>query len=195
MANHMHSEILPVRENPATALTSRVSSLALKSIPAKTQGLLLRMFADPYLLEKEDRVVLVEELRACVKQYPEVSELRVLLGMALCVNIDPQAAIEELRESVRLAPNSFIAQLKMGELWMRLRVMEKAEEHTRLAALLAQSMPQAELARRQASTIRSLKQGGIERGGYKTPGQWIARQFRRLWTRDHREISTALDVT
>ena len=119
----------------------------------------------------------------------------MLLGMALCVNVEPQAAIEELRESVRIAPNSFIAQLKMGELWMRLRVMEKAEEHTRLAALLAQSMPQAELARRQASTIRFLKQGGIERGGYKTPGQWIARQFRKLWTRDQREISTALDAS
>lgn len=195
MANHMNSEILPVRENSATALTSRVSSLALASIPAKTQTLLMRMFADPYLLEKDDRAVLVGQLRDCVKQYPQVSELRVLLGMALCVNVEPQAAIEELRESVRLAPNSFIAQLKMGELWMRLRVMEKAEEHTRLAALLAQSMPQAELARRQASTIRGLKQGGIERGGYKTPGQWIARQVRRLWTRNQGEISTALDVT
>jgi len=29
--------------------------------------------------------------------------------------------MEELGQSVRLAPNSFIAQLKMGELWMRLR--------------------------------------------------------------------------
>ena len=65
---------------------------------------------------------MVAQLRDCVKKYPEVSEVRVLLGMALCVNFDPQAAIEELRESVRLAPNSFIAQLKMGELWMRLRV-------------------------------------------------------------------------
>ena len=70
MANHMNPEIMPVRENPPTALTSRISSLALTSIPPKTQGLLLRMFADPYLLEKEDRVVLVDKLRACVKQYP-----------------------------------------------------------------------------------------------------------------------------
>ena len=59
----------------------------------------------------------------------------MLLGMALCVNLDVhQAAIEELRESVRLAPNSFIAQLKIGELWMRLRVMDKAEEHTKHAS-------------------------------------------------------------
>ena len=110
------------------------------------------MFADPYLLEKDEKADLVEQLRECVTQYAEVSELRVLLGMALCVNLDAQAAIEELRESVRLAPNSFIAQLKLGELWMRLRVVDKAEEHTRLAALLSQSMAQSELARRQAAS-------------------------------------------
>ncbi|MGH9529795.1 MAG: hypothetical protein ACRD2S_07750 [Terriglobales bacterium] len=195
MKTNIDSEILAFGGKPRTDLTSHVSSLALASIPQKTQGLLLRMFADPYLLEKEGRIALVEQLRECVQQYPQVSELRVLLGMALCVNIDPQAAIEELQESVRLAPNSFIAQLKMGELWMRLRVMEKAEHHTRLAALLAQSMPQAELARRQAATIRTMKQGGIERGGYKTPGQWLARQVRRLWTRDRTEIATAVDVS
>ncbi len=50
--------------------------------------------------------------------------------MALCVNLDAQAAMEELAEAVALAPNSFIAHLKMGELWMRLRVCEKAEDHT-----------------------------------------------------------------
>ena len=69
--------------------------------------------------------------------HPDVSELRVLFGMALCVDFKVQDAIEELREGVRLAPDSFIAQLKMGELWMRLRVIEKAEEHTHQAALLA----------------------------------------------------------
>ncbi|MGH9512963.1 MAG: tetratricopeptide repeat protein [Terriglobales bacterium] len=195
MKTNIDSEVLAFDGKPGTDLASRVSSLALASIPQKTQGLLLRMFADPYLLEKEDRITLVEQLRECVQQYPQVSELRVLLGMALCVNIEPQAAIDELQESVRLAPNSFIAQLKLGELWMRLRVMEKAEHHTRLAALLSQSMPQAELARRQGATIRTMKQGGIERGGYKTPGQWIARQVRRLWARDRREIATAVDVT
>ncbi len=154
------------------------------------------MFADPYLLEKEDSAALVAQLRDCVQRYPEVSEVRVLLGMALCVNLDPQAAIEELRESVRLAPNSFIAQLKMGELWMRLRVVDKAEEHTRLAALLSQSMAQSELARRQAANLREMKRAGIERGGYKMPLSWIARSTRRLWRRNRSEPTAALvDLT
>ena len=192
MNNATNSEI--VRDGQKPVLSARVSSLALASIPPQTQGLLLRMFADPYLLEKDDSASLVAQLRECVGQYPQVSELRVLLGMALCVNFDPQAAIEELRESVRLAPNSFIAQLKMGELWMRLRVMDKAEEHTKLAALLSQSMAQSELARRQAATIRTMKREGIERGGYQTPWSKITRPLRRLFTRNRGE-TVALDVT
>lgn len=192
MNNATNSEI--VRDGQKPVLSARVSSLALASIPPQTQGLLLRMFSDPYLLEKDDSASLVAQLRDCVQQYPQVSELRVLLGMALCVNFDPQAAIEELRESVRLAPNSFIAQLKMGELWMRLRVMDKAEEHTRLAALLSQSMAQSELARRQAATIRTMKREGIERGGYKTPWSKITRPLRRLFTRNRGE-AVALDLT
>src|SRR6266436_9695921 len=139
MNNTSNNEVSLLGPRTDTALSERVSALALASIPSKTQNLLLRMFADPYLLEKEDRGILVGQLRECVAQYPHVSELRVLLGMALCVNLDAQAAIGQLEESVRLAPNSFIAQLKIGDLWMRLRAMDKAEDHTRSAALLAQS--------------------------------------------------------
>jgi tetratricopeptide (TPR) repeat protein len=174
------------------ALNARVSSLALNSIKPETQGRLLRMFADPYLLEKEDRVALIEQLRECVNRYPQVSELRVLLGMALCVNLDVHPAIEELKESVKLAPNSFIAQLKLAELWMRLRVIDKAEEHTRLAALLAQNLAQADLARKQAASIRTMKREGIERGGYGTPWRSFMRPLRRLWTRRDRS-EVALD--
>src|ERR1700747_2567557 len=90
-----------------TALSARISSLALASITPQTQGLLLRMFADPYLLEKPERTALVEQLRECVTKFPEVSELRVLLGMALCVNLDIYPAIEELKESVLLSVTHF----------------------------------------------------------------------------------------
>jgi predicted Zn-dependent protease len=195
MNNTSNSEMALHGPETKTAFSARVSSLALASVSPKTQNLLLRMFADPYLLEKEDRGSLLEQLRDCVAQYPHVSELRVLLGMALCVNLDPQAAIEQLEESVRLAPNSFIAQLKVGELWMRLRAMDRAEEHTRSAALLAQSLAQSELARRQAATIRTMRREGIERGGYKTPWSRIARPLRRLWARSRSEPSVALDIS
>jgi hypothetical protein len=195
MDNMTNTDIVINDPRTKVGLSARVSSLALSSIPQETQGLLLRMFADPYILEKSDRANLVARLRDCVAQCPEVSELRVLLGMALCVNLDAQAAIEELRESVRLAPNSFIAQLKLGELWMHLRVVDKAEDHTRLAALLSQSFAQSELARRQAATLRTMKREGIERGGYKSPFGKVTHLFRRLWTRQRSEPSVALDLS
>src|SRR5947209_6176557 len=107
---------------------SAVASLPPDSVTQASRRLLLRMFADPHLLEPEERRDLVGQLRQAVAEYPEIAELRVLLGMALCVNLEVQPAIEELRTAVRFAPQSFIAHLKMGELWMRLRVVDKAEE-------------------------------------------------------------------
>src|SRR5713226_6461882 len=144
------------------ALAPSVAPAPLVPVPEKARGLLLRMFADPYVLEQGERAELIGRLRESVSAHPEVAELRVLLGMALCVNLEVQEAIEELRESVRLAPDSFIAHLKMGELWMRLRVCEKAQEHTRQAAMLAQNLAQSELARRQAATIRTYIHNGIK---------------------------------
>lgn len=178
----MDHENMPVLQND-NALSAQVTSLALASIDAGTHHLLLRMFADPNLLEKEERSVLVEELRHSVSQFPEVSELRVLLGMALCVNFEVQPAIDELKESVRLAPDSFIAQLKLGELWMRLRVCDQAEEHTRTASHLARNLAQVELARQQAAKIRTMKRDGIERGGYKLPFTSLFASVRSLWSR------------
>ena len=179
----------------AEALVANASSPVLARIPVKTQGSLSRMFADPYLLEKHERAELVHGLRECVRAHPEVSELRVLYGMALCVDFKVENAIEELREGVRLAPDSFIAHLKMGELWMRLRVTEKAEEHTHQAALLARNMMQSELARRQAATIRTLVHNGIKRDGPSYRGPWhLVSLLRRLWTRDQGEALATADL-
>ncbi|PYU26828.1 MAG: hypothetical protein DMG32_09120 [Acidobacteria bacterium] len=171
-------------------------SFPLATVPRKTQLQLLRMFADPNVLDKAERADLVGQLRECVRANPQISELRVLFGMALCVNLEVPDAIEELREGVRLTPNSFIAQLKMGELWMRLRVMDKAEEHTHRAALLAGNRVQAELARRQGASIRAMKHAGIERGGYKSPWLAVTRAVRRLWRRDgeSREAIVAAEI-
>jgi predicted Zn-dependent protease len=155
---------------------------SLVPVTENTRTLLSRMFADPYVLEPAERLQLVDQLRETVRTHPEVAQLRVLYGMALCVNLDVQEAIVQLQEGVRLDPESFIVQLKMGELWMRLRVCRKAEEHTHKAALLAQNPVQAELARKQAAAIRTMLREGIERGGYKSRFQIFGRLFRRRQT-------------
>jgi len=182
--------IIPAQSDETQALAASTPSLSLALVPKQAQASLMQMFADPRVLAKQERVDLVKHLRECVAEHPKNSDLRVVLGMALCVNLEAQAAMDELGEAVSLAPGSFIAHLKAGELWMRLRVMPKAEDHTQRAAQLAQNLAQAELARRQAATIREMRRGGIERGGYRTP--WLSIGRLKLWWRRHRDKSEAL---
>ena len=154
-------------ENDELALMTASAPLAFPAaLGNQTSTLLLRMFRDPRTLEIEERRDLVAQLRAAVELQPQVPELRVMLGMALCVDLQAQEALEELRESVRQAPDCFIARLKFGELLMRLRICKQAAEETQKAARLASNAAQAELARRQAAAIRTMLREGIERGAY-----------------------------
>src|SRR5437899_1984598 len=93
MKDTMKPDTIMIEEN-TSALSTPTPPSSLALLPAKAQGLLLRMFANPYLLEQDERAGLIVQLRECVAAQPKVSELRVLLGMALCVNLDVQAAIE-----------------------------------------------------------------------------------------------------
>jgi len=125
-----------------------------------------RMFRDPRVLEPAERAQLVAQLRTAVELNPHVAELRVLLGMALCVDLQVQQAMEQLSIAVEQSPDSFIARLKYGELLMRLRICQRAAEETHKAAQLATNAAQSEMARRQAATIRTMLREGVERGGY-----------------------------
>lgn len=139
------------------------------ALPAALQGssvLLQRMFRDPRVLEPAERGELVAQLRAAVELQPHVPEIRVLYGMALCVDLQVQESMEQLRQATQQAPDCFIARLKFGELLMRLRICSQATEETQKAAQLATNDMQAELARKQAATIRAMLREGIERGGW-----------------------------
>jgi hypothetical protein len=160
------------------SLTQQSSAVTFaNSVPGTAQAQLVRMFRDPQVLERAERAELIRQLREAVDLRPAVPELRVLLGMALCVDIQVQPALEELREAVRLDPDNFLARLKFGELLMRLRICEQAAGETHAAAQLATNPVQAELARRQAATIRTMRHEGVERGG---PGGLFAMTARLL---------------
>ncbi len=167
-----------------------VPSIFAETLAGDTTLQLQRMFRDPRVLGPEDRAHLVSQLRSAVELRPEVAELRVLLGMALSVDLQAQQAMEELRIAVEQAPDSFIARLKYGELLMRLRICQRAAEETHQASLLAVNAAQSELARRQAATIRTMLREGVERGGY---GGLLARVFR--FSRRSREQKALLAVT
>jgi hypothetical protein len=151
------------------ALIPQVTQVPLSlpgTLEPRVSRALQKMFRDPRVLEPHERGDLIARLRQAVALAPNVPEVRVLLGMALCVDLQAQGAMEELREAVNASPDCFIARLKFGELLMRLRVCDHAAEHTHRAAQLACNPMQSELARRQAATIRTMQREGIERGGY-----------------------------
>ena len=159
-----------IREEVAEFPLAPASGAAPLELPAalsqETSHLLLRMFRDPRVLEAGERRELIAQLRAAVEIEPAIVEIRVLLGMALCVDLQAQEALEQLREAVRREPDCFIARLKFGELLMRLRVCQQAADETQKASQLASNAFQSDLARRQAATLRTMMREGIERGGY-----------------------------
>jgi Flp pilus assembly protein TadD len=169
------SESKMVLQHPEEALAnSSDSSLALQQTlgPTSTKTL-QRMFRDPRVLEPGERSDLIASLSSAVELLPRVPEIRVMLGMALCVELRAQEAMTHLRTAVEQNPDCYIAQLKLGELLMRLRICDQAAEHTHRAAVLAANDVQSELARRQAATLRQMQREGIERGGYHSALGWL----------------------
>ena len=162
------SESSTMHLEPMALLSPSSAPLSLPTvIGEEANHQLQRMFRDPRVLEEHECLDLIAHLRRAVDLAPSVPEVRVLLGMALSVNIEAQEAMEVLREAVEVAPDSFIAHLKFGELLMRLRICNQAAEQTHCAAQLASNPVQSDLARKQAATIRTMMREGIERGGHK----------------------------
>jgi len=174
-----------IQEFPVS--TTAPDALAWPAKLSDSSALLLRMFRDPRVLESEERRNLVARLREAVEIEPHVPEIRVLLGMALCVDLQPQEALEQLRQATQQAPGCFIARLKFGELLMRLRICNQALEETQAAAKLALNTMQSEMARKQAATIRTMLREGIERGGYGVMLSHLI-PFRRKQSRIKAEI-------
>ena len=152
---------------------------------------LQRMFRDPRVLQPGERKDLIARLSEAVELAPQVPEIRVILGMALCVDLQAQEAMEQMREAVKQAPDSFIARLKFGELLMRLRICDQAAEHTQKAAELASNDVQSDLARRQAATIRTMLREGIERGGFKGLRARLVPRSRKSRQQDSRPVLAA----
>lgn len=169
------------------------SSLALQqALGPKSTETLQRMFRDPRVLEAGERADLIASLSSAVEMMPRVPEIRVMLGMALCGELRAQEAMTHLRTAVEQNPDCYIAQLKLGELLMRLRICDQAAEHTHRAAVLAANDVQSELARRQAATLRQMQREGIERGGYRSVLAWTKAFTRR---RSSQSVQPALAVS
>lgn len=151
---------------PTALLPEEQAWLGLPSVlTAPMQRQLERMFRDPHTLGREERAELIGQLREAIA-LAQAPELRVLLGMVLCVDSKARRAREELRSAARMAPYNFSARLQLGEMLRRLRLCDQAAEQTRVAEGLATTALQLEMARRQAASIRAMERERVSRRGH-----------------------------
>ncbi len=100
--------------------------------------------------------------RACVEN-PRSADLRTCLGMAYAMNFEVYKSMDALEYAVQVEPEHFFAQLKLAELFYRLRALIRAEQETLKALDLAANAWELSLARKQLQEIRRLHRDGTQK--------------------------------
>ena len=111
----------------------------------------------------------IETLKLACLAEPRSADLRTCLGVAYAMNYEVDKSMDSLEAAVALDPGSFWPQLKYAELHYRLRVLNKAEEHTLKALNLASNSWQLSIARKQLQEIRTLKQSCVRNVEWTKP--------------------------
>jgi hypothetical protein len=135
-----------------------------------TGGLLALMpWRDPHTVSPAELSANIETLKLACLAEPHSADLRTCLGVAYAMNYEVDKSMDSLEEAVALAPSSFWPQLKYAELHYRLRVLNKAEEHTLKALSLASTGWQVSVARKQLQEIRTLKHSCVRNVEWTKP--------------------------
>jgi hypothetical protein len=83
--------------------------------------------------------------------------------MAYAMNFEVYKSMDTLETAVNLDETHFFAQMKLSELFYRLRALPKAEEETLKAVHLARNGWELSLARKQLQEIRRLIHDGTQK--------------------------------
>ena len=124
---------------------------------------------DPFTVSPGELQRYIGQLEQACLENPRSADLRTCLGIAYAVNYDVYKSMDALEAATSIDPEHFWAQLKCGELYYRLRALDRAEEETLKAVDLAQTPWQLSLARGQLKEIRTLKHGAIRNVAWTKP--------------------------
>lgn len=124
---------------------------------------------DPHTVSPGRLVEYIQTLERQCSEDPESANLRTCLGMAYAMNYEVYKSLDALEEARRLDGDHFIAQLKYGELFYRLRALERAEAETLEAVELAHNGWELSLARKQLQEIRRLRREGTQKPAWTKP--------------------------
>ena len=136
----MTAELTPVNTSPAPL----------------SAGLPLIPWRDPHTVPLEQRKAVIRNLEQACAENPESADLRTCLAMVHAVNYDAYKSLDALQAALDINPSHFFAQLKLAELWYRLRALPKAEQEGIKALNLASNASEYQMARAQLQETRKL---------------------------------------
>jgi hypothetical protein len=154
--------------NPAPVASPEVT--ALVATPSGVPIKVLRVpWRDPHTVSKQELAVHISSLEQACKENPHSPDLRTCLGMAYAMNLDAYKSMDALQAAVKLDETHFFAQLKLSELYYRLRALPKAEQETLKAVNLATNGWELSMARKQVQEIRRLIREGTQKPAWTKP--------------------------
>jgi hypothetical protein len=118
---------------------------------------------DPHTVSKAELAQHIEALEKACTENPRSPDLKTCLGMAYAMNFEVYKSMDVLETAVKLDETHFFAQLKLSELFYRLRTLPRAEEETLKALKLAGNGWELSLARKQLQEIRRLIHAGTQK--------------------------------
>lgn len=124
---------------------------------------------DPHSVSPAQLEEYIGFLEKSCEDNPRSADLRTCLGMAYAMNFDVYKSMDALEAAVALDTTHFFAQLKLSELFYRLRTLERAEEETVKAVDLAGNGWELSLARKQLQDIRQKRRDGTQKPTWSKP--------------------------
>lgn len=118
---------------------------------------------DPQSVSKQELADHIACLEKACTENPRSADLRTCLGMAYAMNFEVYKSMDTLETAASLDETHFFAQMKLSELFYRLRTLPKAEVETLKAVHLARNGWELSLARKQLQEIRRLIHDGTQK--------------------------------
>jgi hypothetical protein len=154
------STAVEVISAPAATSSEVVAAARELNAPVK----ILRVpWRDPHTVTKPELTVHIQSLEQACAANPKSADLRTCLGMAYAMNYEAYKSMDALEKAVELDETHFFAQLKLAELFYRLRALPRAEEVTLKAVNVAGNGWELSLARKQLQEIRKLIREGTQK--------------------------------
>lgn len=125
-------------------------------VAAQLQRIPVVPWRDPQTVSPEELAGHIARLEQACLERPDSADLKTCLGMAYAMNYDVHKSMDVLEAACQADPDHFWAQLKYGELHMRLRALLKAERETLKAVDLAANPWELSVARKQLQQIRKM---------------------------------------